>query len=484
MPDLPAPVAIDVAAQRPKAARAVIRLVTNEELSSAATSKEQLASLGFEAKPDQVVIVPAGGGVEVLVGVGSAAAVTSPMLRRAAAQGVRAARRNPVAALIVADGAVKTLGNQAFRAAAEGARLGLYEHLGYKSKPSPAELRTLTMVASGNPAAAAVRAGVAVADAVCWARDMVNQPGGDLVPSAFAQAAATLGEQSGFEVTIHNRRAIKELRMGGLLGVNRGSTLPPRFIEARWKPKGRVRGSVALVGKGITFDSGGLWIKTGQGMSTMKCDMAGGAAVLAAVAAAAQLKLPVEVRGYVPATDNMLGGDATRSGDVLTLRNGKTIEVINTDAEGRLVLADALAYASEHAPDAIIDLATLTGACKAALGTKIAGVMGNNDGWLTQVEAAARVSGEQVWRLPLPPEYRKQVESPIADMKNIGGDPGALIAGLILQEFVGEGIAWAHLDIAGTAWSDSDDAEVTRGGTGYGVRLLVSLLEAFAAPKS
>ena len=484
MSDLPAPVAIDVAAQRPKAARAIIRVVTSDDLGAAAASKEQLASLGFEAKADQVVALPAGGGVEVLVGVGPAATVTGPMVRRAAAQGVRAARRNPVAALAIAAGVAKTLGNQAFRAAAEGARLGLYEHLGYKSKPSPAELRSLTIVASGAPATAAVRAGVEVANAVCWARDMVNQPGGDLVPSAFADAAAALGEQSGFEVTVHNRRAIKEMRMGGLLGVNRGSTLPPRFIEAIWKPKGKVRGSVALVGKGITFDSGGLWIKTGQGMSTMKCDMAGGAAVIAAVAAAARLKLAVEVRGYVPATDNMLGGDATRSGDVLTLRNGKTIEVINTDAEGRLVLADALAYASEQKPDAMVDLATLTGACKAALGTKIAGVMGNHDGWLTQLEAAARASGEQVWRLPLPPEYRKQVESPIADMKNIGGDPGALIAGLILQEFVGEGVPWAHLDIAGTAWSDGEDAEVTRGGTGYGVRLLVSLIEAFAVPKS
>jgi leucyl aminopeptidase len=267
------------------------------------------------------------------------------------------------------------------------------------------------------------------------------------------------------------------------MGVNRGSDQPPRFVELRYTPRGDARGTVALVGKGITFDSGGLSLKTGTGMMTMKCDMAGAAAVLGAFVAVAHLRPDVEVRGYLPLTDNMTGGDATRPGDVFTLRNGKTIEVLNTDAEGRLVLADALAFASEAQPDALIDLATLTGACVTALGNKLAGLMGRNDAWLDQVESAAASTGEPVWRLPLPVEYRKQVESSVADMKNIGsGSAGALVAGLILGEFVAEPVPWAHLDIAGPAFTDSEDAEVTKGGTGYGVRLLVDLVERFEKP--
>ena len=300
---------------------------------------------------------------------------------------------------------------------------------------------------------------------------------------SLARAARRLGDAAGLDVTVHGRKSIRALGLGGLLGVNRGSTNAPRFIEARWRPAGDVRGTLALVGKGITFDSGGLSIKTSSGMMTMKSDMAGAAAVLAATAAAARLDLPVEVRAYVCATDNMTGPDAMRPGDVLRLRNGKTIEVLNTDAEGRLVLADALAVASEGRPDAMVDLATLTGACRVALGSRIAGLMGNHDAWAAQVEAAGRASGEQVWRLPLPAEYRKQFESPVADMKNIGsGEAGALVAGLILQEFVGEGIPWAHLDIAGPAFVDTEEGELVKGATGFGTRLLVDLIERFERP--
>jgi leucyl aminopeptidase len=305
-----------------------------------------------------------------------------------------------------------------------------------------------------------------------------------MTPEALADAAREYGSAAGLEVKVRTRKAIREMGLGGLLGVNRGSSNPPRFIELRWRPPVEPRGTVALVGKGITFDSGGLSIKTGTGMMTMKSDMAGAAAVMAASAAAARLGLPVEVRTYVAATDNMTGPDAMRPGDVLRLRNGKTIEVLNTDAEGRLILADALSVASERGPDGIIDVATLTGACRVALGARIAGLMGNHDGWLVQVESAAASSGEPVWRLPLPADYRKQVESPVADMKNIGsgGEAGALVAGLILQEFVGEGIPWAHLDIAGPAFVDNEDGESAKGATGYGTRLLVDLLEGFQKP--
>ncbi|MEC9424229.1 MAG: leucyl aminopeptidase, partial [Actinomycetota bacterium] len=234
--------------------------------------------------------------------------------------------------------------------------------------------------------------------------------------------------------------------------------------------------------KGLTFDAGGLSIKSGQGMMDMKMDVGGAAAVVGAMSVLPAVAPACRVRAYLPMTDNMLGGDATRPGDVLTIRNGKTIEVLNTDAEGRLVLADALSLASEAKPDAIVDLATLTGACVVALGPTIAGLMGRDDDFLEQVEAASERTGEQVWRLPLPDEYRKMVDSPVADMKNIGGPyAGALTAGIILREFVAEGIPWAHLDIAGPAFSDSDDAETTRGGTGFGVRLLVDLATTFTA---
>ena len=240
--------------------------------------------------------------------------------------------------------------------------------------------------------------------------------------------------------------------------------------------------SVALVGKGITFDSGGLSIKPAEGMMTMKCDMGGAAAVIAAMCALPALGVDVKVTSYTPMTDNMLGGDAQRPGDVIRSRNGTTIEVLNTDAEGRLILADALALASEDQPDAIVDLATLTGACMIALGDRIAGVMGNDDDLVDQLCDAGDNSGERFWPLPLPPEYRKLIDSSVADVKNIGSRlGGALTAGLFLQEFVGEGIPWAHLDIAGPAFSDEVDAEIGKGGTGFGVRTLIEWLSNLSA---
>jgi leucyl aminopeptidase len=239
-----------------------------------------------------------------------------------------------------------------------------------------------------------------------------------------------------------------------------------------------------LVGKGITFDSGGLSLKTTEGMVGMKGDMAGAAAVLATFSALDAVRPPVRVLGYLPLTDNMPGGDATRVGDVLRIRNGTTVEVLNTDAEGRLVLADALSLASEDSPDAVVDLATLTGACMVALGMKLAGLMGNDEGWIAQVQAAADAAGEGVWPLPLPADMRRQIDSDVADIKNVAGGRwgGALIAGLFLQEFVGDGIPWAHLDIAGPAEATEDDAESRKGGTGFGVRTLLRLLSDFHRP--
>ena len=489
------PLAVHLVDSPPSQATAVGLPVFADRLDSAGVDPARLKRAGFEGKAEQISVQAAPSGDEptlVLVGLGDADRLSAIVLRRAAAAFGRAVRRHGGAALrldpVVAGGSGLDPAVAA-QAATEGLLLGLYEYLAHKSKPSPAALGTVWLTGAGSGAASGaetgLQRGMAVAEAVRWARDLVNEPGGSLTPASLAEAAVELGSSAGLSVKVRGRKAIRAMGLGGLLGVNRGSSRPPRFVELRWKPPGPRRGRLALVGKGITFDSGGLSLKSGTGMMGMKTDMAGAAAVMAATAAIARLGTDIEVRCYVPATDNMTGPDATRPGDVLRLRNGKTIEVLNTDAEGRLVLADALAVASEARPDAIVDVATLTGACKVALGSKVAGVMGNDDGWLRQVEAASRASGEAVWRLPLPPEYRKAVESSVADMKNIGGGDagaGALVAGLILQEFVGDGIPWAHLDIAGTASSDGDDGELTKGATGFATRLLVELAERFEAP--
>jgi leucyl aminopeptidase len=270
--------------------------------------------------------------------------------------------------------------------------------------------------------------------------------------------------------------------MGGLLGVGAGSERPPRFLRLAYEPRG-AKVTLALVGKGVVFDSGGLSIKTAGGMETMKTDMSGAAAVIAAMSALRDLDVNTRVLGYVPLVENMPSGNAMRPGDVLRMRNGKTVEVLNTDAEGRLILADALSLASEEKPDAIIDIATLTGAVTVALGEKIAGLMGTDDGWSEQVRAAADRVGERAWPLPLPDDYRKLLDSEVADLRNIGtgGGAGSITAGLFLREFV-DGAPWVHLDVAGTARAGADDGYVSRGGTGYGVRTFIELASTFKKP--
>ena len=512
------PAALHLLAAVPADAAVVAHGVCSDHLDQAPFDGELLAKLGFEAKADQVQVLPNSngpdGGLIVLVGLGELAKVDQVGLRKAGAKVRKAAKKQPrLVVAVLADLATlraqhggeestestestespgrkepvstesTTIRSGEAQALTEGLLLAGYEYRQHKSEASKVTLSDLDLVVPNDQARAGAERGRVLAEAVAITRDLVNEPGGSMTPRQLAKAARRLGADAGFEVKVFKRAKIEEMGLGGLLGVNRGSTQPPRFVQLRYRPAGESRGTVALVGKGITFDSGGLSLKTAAGMMTMKCDMAGAAAVLGAFVALSRLRPDVDVRGYLPLTDNMTGGDATRPGDVFKLRNGKTIEVLNTDAEGRLVLADALSLASEAKPDAIIDLATLTGACVTALGSKLAGLMGRNDAWLTQVEAAAAASGEQVWRLPLPGEYRSQFESSVADMKNIGnGQAGALVAGLILSEFVADGLAWAHLDIAGPAFTDSEDAELTKGGTGFGVRLLVELVERFERP--
>jgi leucyl aminopeptidase len=441
---------------------------------------------GFTGKPGQTCVVPGGDGtVVVAVGLGEESDATVATYRRAAGTLARAAQRQRHVATDLLDGAPERLDRpELAQAIGEGIVLGAYRYTELKSDPDPSRIESLLVVGKGGKRiAAALERGRAIAEAVCLARDLVNQPGGTLTPTAFAERARELAASGGFSAEVLDRAAIEDHRLGGLLGVNRGSDEEPRFVKLAWEPE-RPRATVALVGKGITFDSGGLSLKTAESMVGMKGDMAGAATVLAAFSALDTVQPRVRVLGFLPLTDNMPGGDATRVGDVLRIRNGTTVEVLNTDAEGRLILADALSLAGEAGPDAIVDLATLTGACMVALGTGIAGLMGNHDGFVAAVRAAADAAGEPVWPLPLPEDMRRQLDSEVADMKNVGAGRwgGALIAGLFLKRFVPDGTPWAHLDIAGPADAMEDGSESPKGGTGFGVRTLLRLLSDFRKP--
>lgn len=443
---------------------------------------------GFTGAADQVAVVPAGDRAAVVVGLGPAGEVDANGLRRAAAVAARASEPFATVASYLLDalpGVTDAAGRvTAARAVAEGTVLGAYRFDRYKSAPEPPALSRVVVVAPGGQRVrAAVELGVRVGGAVGLARDLVNEPGGSLTPVALADAAGEVAEREGLGVTVVAGEELAARGFGGLLGVSRGSAQPPQLIRLDYHPPGATA-HLALVGKGVTFDSGGLSIKSADGMMTMKDDMGGAAAILGAMSALPAVAPACRVSAFLPATDNMTGPDATRPGDVLRIYGGRTVEVLNTDAEGRLILADALALASEERPDAIVDVATLTGAVITALGSRIGGLLGNHEDWLGQVRAAADRVGERVWPLPLPEDYRKRLDSDVADLRNISRvyDGGVLTAGLFLREFVGEGIPWAHLDIAGPAWSDAVEGEIVKGGTGFGVRLLLELAASFRPP--
>jgi len=367
------------------------------------------------------------------------------------------------------------------RAVGEGVGLAAYRFDRFKSDAKRNHLHTVVLVSTSEGATAGADQAAVVVEVVSLCRDLVNTPAGDLSPSAFADVAIGVAANTGLGIEIYEKEQIVAAGLGGLLGVAAGSSEPPRFVRLSYEPDGVVDPvTVVLVGKGITFDSGGLSIKPANSMMTMKDDMSGAAAVLATMAGCGRLGVKTRVLGFMPLTENMPGGSATRPGDVLKIRNGKTIEVLNTDAEGRLVLADALSLAVEEAPDAIIDLATLTGACVAALGKDIAGLLGNDDALISAVEEASERASEALWPLPIPSGYHDHIDSDVADMKNIGaaGQAGALSAALLLQEFVGE-VPWVHLDIAGPAFSDKNRGYIRKGGTGFGVRTLLALLDTY-----
>ncbi|MDP9432255.1 MAG: leucyl aminopeptidase [Actinomycetota bacterium] len=408
-------------------------------------------------------------------------------LRRATGAAVRelAGTRKVAVTLAAANGAP---GQDELRAVSEGALLGAYEFARYRNsslEPRHTPVAAVTILVPNTrdkTAKEALRRAEAVSRGVALTRDLVNTPPGDLHPAELADAAVAAGAELGLEVIVLDERKLKRGGYGGILGVGQGSTHPPRLVEIRYRhPK--ATHSVALVGKGITFDSGGLSLKPSASMEWMKSDMGGAGAVLGAMVSLTILQPAVNVTGWLPTAENMPSGAAIRPSDVLHMYGGKKVEVLNTDAEGRLVLGDAIARACEDSPDLVIDVATLTGAQLVALGSRTAGVMSNDDGLRAAVVDAADRAGELMWPMPLPPELRKSIDSDIADLSNTGDRYGGmLVAGLFLQEFVSDGTKWAHLDIAGPSFNrDPAHGYTPKGGTGVAVRTLVQLIEDVAA---
>ena len=359
-----------------------------------------------------------------------------------------------------------------------------------KSEPTRHAFEELLLIVSekenkiGAEVEAIARRAQIIGDAVNLARDLANTPPAEKTPTALAGRFRELGETSGLIVEVWDEKRLREERFGGLLAVAAGSDEPPAFVRIELADADASKPTLALVGKGVTFDSGGLSLKPSASMEDMKSDMTGAAVVFATLRALAQLKIPLNRRivGYAPLTENMTGGRAMKLGDVLTMRNGKTVEVMNTDAEGRLILADALSFAAESKPSRILDLATLTGACLVALGPKVAGLFSNDDSFANDVFTAATRVGERAWRLPMDADYFDQLKSGVADFKNVGGKyAGAITAAKFLEQFVAE-IPWVHLDIAGPSWADSDSPARDAGGTGCFVRTLIELIAPADSP--
>ena len=363
-------------------------------------------------------------------------------------------------------------------ALAEGAVLGSYRYTAYKSNASRAALRKITLAAADDRSE--LRRARVVTEAIVRTRDLVNTPPNDLYPATFAARAVEFAEAAGLDVEVLDERALKRGRFGAVLAVGGGSARPPRLVRISYRPR-RATTHVALVGKGITFDSGGLNLKTAN-MDWMKSDMGGAAAAITSICAIAALRLPVAVTATVPMAENMPGGAAYRPSDVITKRNGRTVEVANTDAEGRLILADAIARAAEDGSDYLIEASTLTGGQLVALGGRVIGAMGEPR-WRDRVAAAGNAVGEAIWSMPLPDDLRRGLDSPVADLQNVTGDRwgSMLVAGHFLADFVPDGLPWVHLDIAGPAWNLGQPHDYTpKGGTGAAVRTIIAAVERLA----
>jgi leucyl aminopeptidase len=458
---------------------------------------EYLESGDFEGNLNSTVLLRTRGSIKaprlLLVGLGKSEAFTIDHLRQASASAVTAVRKLGVSTMAIMPPSCGVGLTEVGQALMEGASLGLYKLKKYKTveeenNHKKDNLRELHILASGGSAQQALSKGIEygriLAEAVTLARDLINSPSNEINPSSLAETAKAIAKRTTLRCKILTHTDMQKLGMGCLLGVAQGSAQPPVLIMLEHHPKGAPKAPVVLVGKGITFDSGGISIKPATNMEDMKMDMAGGAAVLGTMQALAQLNYAGHVIGLVPAAENLPSGNAVKPGDILRAMSGKTVEVINTDAEGRLILADALSYAVEKLkPARIIDLATLTGAVVIALGNHAIGMMGTDEEMMERLRTAGDHSAERVWQLPLFDEYSKQIKSDFADVKNTGGrEAGSITGGAFLKEFVGN-TPWVHLDIAGTAWTREDKPYIPKGATGIGIRLLVEALRNLPMPQ-
>ena len=450
-----------------------------------------LARKGFTGKPEQVEVISTGGAIPAayifLCGLGKAENIRLEQVRQAIGRASLRGREMGLKTLAITTNAFSyklggTTTKDTASAIAEGAILALYSFLKYKVKEdtNSKQIEELRVVEETKEAVREAEKGIAqgrcIAESVNFARDLINYPANDMTPSILSETAKKMSKVNRIKCTILSKPQIERLGMGAFLGVAQGSQEPPKFIILEYNGGKRGEKPVVIVGKSITFDSGGISLKPSDGMGKMKYDMSGGAVTLGVLRAAAMLRLPVNLVGLLPATENMPSGTASRPGDVLRSMSGRTIEVISTDAEGRLVLADALFYATRYKPKWIIDIATLTGACVVALGNHAMGMLGNDKELKERVTKAGEEVWERVWEMPLWDDYFEQIKSPIADMKNSGGrEGGVMTAAIFLSKFI-EGYPWLHLDIAGTAWNDKDKAYVPAGASAIGVRLLLKLL--------
>jgi leucyl aminopeptidase len=447
----------------------------------AGTLKELITEAEFKGKEGSSAATRVGGGSGIrkiiLVGLGKPDGLKLETLRRAGAASAKAAKKEKCKTLGISLPLWNGDAAATAQAIAEGVELALYQDTRFKSDPEEKRGPTVEQVellGLGGQEAAITRARQ-ICSGVILARELVAAPANIVTPVTLAETASAIAQEYGLELEILEREDCEKLGMGAYLGVAQASDLPPKFIHLTYKPEGTPRRKLAIVGKGLTFDSGGLNIKvSGSGIEMMKTDMGGAGATLGAAKAIAQLKPDVEVHFISAATENMISGHAMHPGDILTASNGKTIEINNTDAEGRLTLADALVFAEKLGVDAIVDLATLTGACVIALGDNIAGLWSPSDEIADQLLKASESTGEKLWRMPMEETYFEGMKSVVADMKNTGPRPGgAITAALFLKQFVKE-TPWAHLDIAGPVWVDKENGYNNPGATGFGVRTLVS----------
>jgi leucyl aminopeptidase len=422
----------------------------------------------------------------LLIGLGDAEKFSLDVAREVSALAARECAKFPEMTTIVHGAGIGKLETEmAAQALAEGTLLGAYKFSKYRTTTNhnggPAKLEKIRVVEFDSKKIASIKAGIArgekIGRAVCVARDLANEPGLTLTPKELAKRALAMAKAFGLECTVFDEKKLEKEGMGGILAVARGSDEPPRFIIFEHNAKAKKNGTIVLVGKGVTFDSGGYSLKPRDGMGDMKFDMSGAAAVFGAMQAIADLNLPQHVIGLISASENLVNGKAIKPGDVITMLGGKTVEVTNTDAEGRLVLGDALVYAQRYQPKLVIDLATLTGACVTALGKEAAGLFCNDEALTVRLQRASAATGERAWPMPLFEEYRDILKSEVADMMNSNlrvAQAGACVGAIFLKEFVA--FSWAHLDIAGTAYNVDSRKYNGKGATGYGVRLLIELL--------